>query len=40
LTVVASGSTLADARELAYSNALRIEFEGKMLRSDIALREL
>ena len=40
LTVVASGSTLADARELAYDNASRIEFEGKMLRTDIALREL
>lgn len=40
LTVVASGSTLADARALAYDNAARIEFEGKMLRTDIALREL
>jgi phosphoribosylamine--glycine ligase len=40
LTVVASGSTLADARALAYDNASRIEFEGKMLRTDIALREL
>ncbi len=40
LTVVASGSTLAEARTLAYDNASRIEFEGKMLRTDIALREL
>ena len=40
LTVVASGSTLADARDLAYDNSSRIEFEGKMLRTDIASREL
>ena len=40
LAVVAIGSTLADARALAYDNASRIEFEGKMLRTDIALREL
>ena len=40
LTVVAHGPTLADARARAYDNAARIEFEGCISRSDIALREL
>ncbi len=39
LTVVARGSTLADARARAYDNVARIDFEGRMYRSDIALRE-
>ena len=40
LTVVARGATLREARERAYDNAGRIEFEGKTLRRDIALREV
>jgi len=39
LTVVARGPTLADARARAYDNVARIDFEGRMFRSDIALRE-
>lgn len=35
LTVVGTGGTLAAAREVAYSNVPRIEFEGKFYRTDI-----
>ena len=37
LTVVATGSTLAEAREKVYSNIPRIHFEGCHYRRDIAL---
>lgn len=40
LTVVASGATLREARDRAYDNARRIQFEGAYFRTDIALREL
>ena len=40
LTVVARARTLAQARDRAYDNAARIEFEGRTYRSDIARREL
>ena len=40
LTVVAVAPTLAQARERAYENAARIDFEGRQYRTDIALREL
>ncbi|MCH7926209.1 MAG: phosphoribosylamine--glycine ligase, partial [Planctomycetes bacterium] len=40
LTVVAQAPTLAEARERAYDNVVRINFEGRMYRGDIALREL
>ena len=37
LTVVATGSTLAEAREKVYNNISRIHFEGCQYRKDIAL---
>lgn len=40
LTVVASGATLTEAREWVYDNAVRIHFEDRHYRTDIALREL
>ena len=40
LTVVAQAPTLAEARERAYANAERIQFQGRSFRQDIALREL
>ncbi|MDY6906909.1 MAG: phosphoribosylamine--glycine ligase [Chloroflexota bacterium] len=40
LTVVASGETMAQAREKAYANVARIHFEGCHYRRDIALREV
>lgn len=40
LTVVGLGPTLAEAQERAYGAAAKIEFEGKMMRTDIAAREL
>jgi len=40
LTVVATGPTMADARERAYRNAERVRFEGVSYRKDLALREL
>ena len=40
LTVVGLGADLATARERAYANAARIDFEGRHYRTDIALREL
>jgi len=36
LTVVATGSTIAEAREMVYSNLPRIQFEGCHYRKDIA----
>jgi len=38
--VVASGATVAEARDLAYEGARQIEFEGKFYRSDIAAQEV
>ena len=38
--VVANGSTVAEARDLAYAGAERITFEGKFYRSDIARGEV
>jgi phosphoribosylamine--glycine ligase len=40
LTVVATGSSMNDARERAYRNAERIRFEGVRYRRDLALREV
>jgi phosphoribosylamine--glycine ligase len=40
LTMVGMGATLAEARERAYAAAAKINFEGKMMRTDIAAREL
>ena len=40
LTVVGQGSTLGEARDRAYAAAGKITFEGKMMRTDIAAREL
>ena len=40
LVVVGQGTDLATARERAYANASRIEFEGRHYRTDIAAREL
>lgn len=40
LTVVAEGSTLAEARERVYDNVARLRFPGMHYRTDIALREL
>ena len=40
LIVVGLGPDLATARERAYANASRIEFEGRHYRTDIAAREL
>ncbi|HEU5317039.1 MAG TPA: phosphoribosylamine--glycine ligase [Chloroflexota bacterium] len=40
VTVVGRGETLGVARDVAYHEAQRIEFEGKQLRSDIGAREL
>jgi phosphoribosylamine--glycine ligase len=40
LIVVGQGADLATARERAYANASRIEFEGRHYRTDIAAREL
>jgi phosphoribosylamine--glycine ligase len=37
LTVVATGKTLAEARERVYSNITRVSFEGCHYRKDIAL---
>ena len=38
--MVASGDTLAEARDRAYAGAERVSFEGKFYRSDIAQREV
>lgn len=40
LTVVASGPTLASARDRAYDNVRRVSFDGSFYRSDIAAMEL
>ena len=40
LIVVGLGPDLATARERAYANASRIDFEGRHYRTDIAAREL
>lgn len=40
LTAVGRGPDMAAAREVAYATAAAISYEGKTLRSDIALREL
>lgn len=40
LTVVATGPSMTDARERAYRNAERIQFEGVTYRRDLALREV
>ena len=40
LTVVATGPTLAEARDRAYDNVRRIHFDGCHFRTDIALREI
>lgn len=40
LTVVARGSTMAEARDKVYANVGRIRFRGRHYRSDIALREV
>lgn len=40
LTVTAVAATLAEAREKAYRNAERVQFEGRHMRRDIAAREL
>ena len=38
--IVASGDTIAEARDLAYAGAERVSFEGKFYRSDIAQQEV
>jgi phosphoribosylamine--glycine ligase len=38
--VVASGDTIAEARDRAYAGAERVTFEGKFYRSDIAGQEV
>jgi phosphoribosylamine--glycine ligase len=40
LTLVATGDSMAEARERAYRNVDRITFEGMACRRDLALREL
>jgi len=40
LNVVATGETMAQARERAYAGVTRLSFDGMMYRSDIALREV
>ena len=40
MTVVATGSTVTEARERAYVNAERIDFRGKQLRTDIGVESL
>ncbi len=40
LTVAATAPTLAEARAIAYRNAALINFPGKQLRTDIAMREI
>jgi len=38
--IVASGDTIAEARDRAYAGAERVSFEGKFYRSDIAQQEV
>ena len=40
LSMVATGETMAEARERVYSNIARLSFEDMMYRTDIALREV
>ena len=40
LAVVATGSSIADARDHVYENVARVSFPGMMYRTDIALREV
>jgi phosphoribosylamine---glycine ligase len=40
LNVVATGETMAEARERVYGHIARLSFEGAMYRTDIALREV
>lgn len=40
LNVVATGDTMAEARERAYHGVSRVHFDGMMYRTDIALREV
>lgn len=40
LTVVATGSTMSEAREKVYRNVERVRFDGSHFRHDIALREI
>lgn len=40
MSVVATGATMAEARERVYANVPLISFEGMMYRTDIALREV
>jgi phosphoribosylamine---glycine ligase len=40
LTIVATGRTIADARNTVYDNIAKIHFEGCFYRKDIALREV
>ena len=39
LTLVATGATVAEARDRAYANVRRVSFEGSFYRSDVALVE-
>jgi phosphoribosylamine-glycine ligase len=38
--MVASGDTVAEARDRAYAGAAHVSFEGKFYRSDIAQQEV
>ncbi len=40
LAVVATGNSIADAREHVYDNVARVSFQGMMYRTDIGLREV
>ena len=40
LAVVATGNSIADARDRVYDNVARVSFPGMMYRTDIALREV
>ena len=40
LTVVALGETMAQAREKAYRNVEKIQFDGMAFRPDVAQREI
>ncbi len=40
MSIVATGSTMAEARERVYTNVTRVSFDKMMYRTDIALREV
>ncbi len=40
MSLVATGSTMAEARERVYANVIRVSFDDMMYRTDIALREV